>query len=54
MKVTYEDILNDPSLLARIRADARRERNAAMSRMFGELKSLFSSHAARPHLARQG
>ena len=54
MKLTYEDILNDPSLLARIRADARRERHAAMSRVFGQLKNFFSSHAPRPHLARQG
>ena len=54
MKLTYEDILNDPSLLARIRADAHRARNEALGRMFGQLKNLFSSHAARPHLARQG
>ena len=54
MKPTYEDILNDPSLLARIRAEAHRERNEAMARLLGQLKSLFSSHAARPHLARQG
>ena len=54
MRPTDEDILNDPSLLARIRADAHRARNEAMSRVFDNLKNLFSSHAARPHLARQG
>ena len=54
MKPTYEDILNDPSLLARIHAEAHRERSLAMSRMFGQLKNLFSGHAPRPHLARQG
>ncbi|HKU45742.1 MAG TPA: hypothetical protein VJQ58_02590 [Burkholderiales bacterium] len=54
MKLTYEDILKDPSLLERIRTDARRERSKEMRRLFGQLKNLFSSHAARPHLARQG
>ena len=54
MKLTYEDILNDPSLLERIRAEAHRERSEALSRVFGQLKNLFSSHAPRPHLARQG
>jgi hypothetical protein len=54
MKVTYEDILKDPSLLERIRTDARRARSAEMGRLFGQLKHLFSGHAPRPHLARQG
>jgi hypothetical protein len=54
MKLTSEDVLKDPSLLERIRAEAHRERNEAISRLFGQLKTLFSTHAARPHLARQG
>jgi hypothetical protein len=54
MKVTYEDILKDPSLLARLRTEAHRERSKEMRRLFGQVKNLFSGHAPRPHLARQG
>ena len=61
MKLTYEAILNDPSLLARIRVDAHRERSEAMYHMvIAPLAALAANvfrntrHAARPHLARQG
>ncbi len=55
MKLTYEAILNDPSLLERIQRQAYRERAEAMHRLIVEpLKHLFAHHAARPHLARQG
>jgi hypothetical protein len=55
MKLTYEAILNDPSLLERIEKQARRERAQAMRRFLVEpLKRVFAGHAARPHLARQG
>ena len=48
MKVTYEAILKDPSILERIHEDARRERAAAMRRLVGEpVKRLFGSHPAR-------
>jgi hypothetical protein len=55
MKLTYEAILNDPSLLERARIDAHRERAETMHRLLVEpIKRLFADHAARPHLARQG
>ena len=55
MKLTYEALLDDPKILERIRADARRERARAMHEIVVEpIKRLFSVHAARPHLARQG
>jgi len=61
MKLTYEAILNDPSLLERIRTAAHRERSAAVHRMvLAPLAALVSRlfktahHAPRPHLARQG
>jgi hypothetical protein len=55
MKLTYEAILNDPSLLERVRTDAHRERAEYMHRLLVEpIKRLFADHAARPRLARQG
>ena len=55
MKLTYEAMLSDATLLERIRADARRERAAAVHRLIVEpIKTFFAAHAARPHLARQG
>jgi len=55
VKLTYEAILNDPSLLERIRVAAHRERAEAMNRLIVQpIKQLFADHAARPHLARQG
>ena len=55
MKVTYEALLNDPELLARIEAEARRARAEAVRELIVEpLKRLFTDHAPRPHLARQG
>jgi hypothetical protein len=55
MKLTYQAILNDPSLLERIRTDAHRERAETMHRLLVEpVKRLLTDHAARPHLARQG
>ena len=55
MRYTYEDLLNDPSVYERIRSEARRERAAAVNRLIIQpIKNFFASHAARPHLARQG
>jgi|SoiMetStandDraft_2_1073263.scaffolds.fasta_scaffold951923_2 hypothetical protein len=55
MRYTYEDLLNDPSVLERIRSEARRERAKAVDRLIMKpIKDFFASHAARPHLARQG
>jgi hypothetical protein len=61
MKLTYEALLNDPSLLERLRADAHRERAEAIHRLvLAPVASLLSlpfktrAYAARPHLARQG
>lgn len=56
MKLTYEALLNDPELLARIEAEARRARAQAVQEVIIEpVKRLFSDdHAPRPHLARQG
>jgi len=55
MKLTYEALLNDPSLYERLRAQAQRERAEAMHRLIVEpIKNLFAGHATRPHLARQG
>ena len=55
MKLTYDAILNDPGLLARIRLDAHRERAETMHRLIiVPIKRFFGDHAARPHLARQG
>lgn len=55
MKLTYEAILNDPSLLERIERQARRERAQAVRETVVEpIKRLLSEHAPRPHLARQG
>ncbi len=55
MKLTYEAILDDPSLLERIERQARRERAQAVEEVVIEpIKRLFAGHAPRPHLARQG
>ena len=55
MKLTYEVILNDATLIDRLHADARRERAEAVRRLIVEpIKTFFAAHAARPHLARQG
>jgi hypothetical protein len=55
MRLTYEAILNDPSLLERVRVDAQRERAEAMHRLIVQpVKQLFAGHAPRPHFARQG
>ncbi len=55
MKLSYEALQNDPSLMHRILAEARRERAKAVhQRILLPIKRLFTDHAARPHLARQG
>jgi hypothetical protein len=60
MKITYHDLLDNPELLSRLQADARRERSRAVSRLliapiFSMLSHPFkASHAASTHLARQG
>jgi hypothetical protein len=55
MKLTYQAILDDPRLLDRVLAAARRERALAVHRLIiSPIKALFTHHAARPHLARQG
>jgi hypothetical protein len=67
MKLTYDAILNDPSLLDRIEKQAHRERAEAVhhlvhhvivrplsARLARAFKASVTSHAARPHLARQG
>jgi len=62
MRLTYEAILKDPSLLERIHANAHRERAEAVHRMIiAPIVAFFSRpaprlprHAARPHFARQG
>ena len=56
MKLTYEALLNDPALLERIHAQARRERARAIRDLIVTPLAHFfkSSHAARSHLARPG
>jgi hypothetical protein len=55
MKLTYEALLNDPQLLERIDAQARRARAEAVQELIVEpVKQWFTDHAARAHLARQG
>jgi hypothetical protein len=55
MKLTYEAILNDPSLLERIERQAHRERASAVHELIVlPITRLFTDHATRPHLARQG
>lgn len=55
MRYTYEDLLNDPSVLERIHNEAHRERAKAMNRLIVQpIKSFVASYAARPNLARQG
>jgi len=54
-QLTYEAILDDPSLLERIERQAHRERAEAVHQlMVLPIKRLLADHAARPHLARQG
>jgi hypothetical protein len=61
MKLTYEAILNDPSLLERVRVEAHRERARVIhSMVINPLATLVTGlfngtrHAARTHFARQG
>jgi len=55
MRYTYQDLLNDPNLIERIREAAQRERARAVHELIVQpIKSFFAGHAARPHLARQG
>jgi hypothetical protein len=55
MKLTYEDILNNPELLERLERQAHRERAAAVHALIVQpIKMFFAAHAARPRLARQG
>jgi hypothetical protein len=55
MKLTYEALLNDPSLFDRIDRQAHRDRAAAVHALIVQpIKTFFAAHAARPHLARQG
>lgn len=55
MRYTYEDLLSNPDVLDRIREEAHRERARAMHELvISPIKNFFASHAARPHLARQG
>ncbi|HYN12887.1 MAG TPA: hypothetical protein VET51_09630 [Burkholderiales bacterium] len=49
MKLTYEDVLNDPRLLDRVLADARHERSLAVHRLIiTPIKAFFTRRAARP------
>ena len=49
MKLTYEAVLNDPTLLERIRVDAHRERAETIRRLIVEpIKHLFAGHATSP------
>jgi hypothetical protein len=55
MKLTYEALLNDPSLIDRLHAEAHHERAEAIHRLIVEpIKTVFAGHATRAHLARQG
>ena len=55
MRPTYEDLMKDPAILDRMIAEARRERSKAVHELIVEpIKRMFSGHASRPHLARQG
>lgn len=61
MKLTYQAILDDPSLLERIEKQAHRERAKAIDQLvLAPAAALLSlpfktrPHAARPHLAGQG
>ena len=55
MRLTYETLLADPTVLERLRSEAHHERAAAVHRLIvAPIKNFFAGHAARPHLARQG
>ena len=55
MKLTYEAVLNDPSLLERLEKQARRERAAAVRQLVVEpIRHFFADRATRPQLAHQG
>jgi hypothetical protein len=55
MKLTYQDVLDDPSLIRNITAAAHRERANAMHELIVlPIKRLFTDHAPRSHFARQG
>jgi hypothetical protein len=48
MRITYEDLLNDPSLFERLSAEAHRERAAAVHRLIvAPVTSFFADHAAK-------
>ena len=51
MRITYEDLLKNPELYARLHQEAHRARARAMHEF---IQNLFARYAARPHLARQG
>lgn len=54
MKLTYQAILDDPSLLERIEKQAHRERAEAIHDLIVEpITRLLADHAARAHLAGQ-
>ena len=55
MKLTYQAILDDPSLMESTLAEARRARAKAVHELIVlPITRFFADHAARPHLARQG
>lgn len=55
MKLTYEALLDDPTILDRIEAQARRARAEAVHEVIvAPVARLFADHAPGPHLARQG
>ena len=53
MRINYEDLMNEPSLLHRLREQAHRERAKAVHRLIvAPIARLFAGHAARPQVAR--
>ena len=55
MQPTYQDVLDDPSLIRQIVAAAHRERAKAVHELVVlPIKRLFTDHAPRSHFARQG
>ena len=51
MRITYQELLDNPQLFARLRKEAHRERARVVSEL---VRKLFAIHAPRAHLARQG
>jgi hypothetical protein len=48
MRISYEDLINDPDLVAKIRAQAQRERAEAVHRLIiAPLKALFAQPPLR-------